>query len=358
VNHGAQVASDGYNISDDGSCGFSAIGGHNSISSQPDPAGLSNNGGPTQTIAMMVGSPVIDVIPLVSPNGQRGTRLHRRRAKPDNIATRDGCRARLGALVAAAFAACSISLVACGTNNTSSAKPAVSNSKTPHKPGETVAPLQFAPATRVAPATVAVADFEGGSIPPERTTEFWGKALASFMIADLAATQNLRLIDREHLAEVLREQMISATDLADPRTRVQVGKILGAKYFIFGTYTIVGGQAALTARMDWVETGQIVQADSVSGDEADMRELSQQLAAKFLRPLDQVVAEQEMHPPVHAGGPPAEALQYFSRGIGYEKSGDYDRSIDMFTRALTIYPHYAEARTELEKASESAARQQ
>ena len=217
-----------------------------------------------------------------------------------------------------------MALVACGANNNSSSKPAaavVSNNSPTGSPAgspgrtepATVASFQPAPAPRVAPSTVAVADFEGGSIPPEKTTEFWGKALASFMIADLAASQNLRLIDRQHLTDVLHEQMISATDLGDPQTRLRIGKILGAKYFIFGTYTIVGGQAALTARMDSVETGQIVQADSVSGDEGDMRELSQQLAAKFLKPLDQVVAEQEMHPPVHAGGPPAEALQYFSR---------------------------------------------
>jgi TolB-like protein len=271
------------------------------------------------------------------------------------------------ALATAAYVACCIAFGACGTNNIASSKVAVASSNSSvasaavnpaRKEREPVVSFQPAPAPRVGPSTVAVADFEGGSIPPEKTTEFWGKVLASFMIADLAATQNLRLIDREHLAEVLREQMISATDLADPQTRVQVGKILGAKYFIFGTYTIAGGQAALTARIDSVETGKILQADSVSGNERDMRELSQRLAAKFLRPIDQIVAEQEMHPPVHVGGPPPEALLYFGQGIGYEKSGDYDRAIDMFTRALTIYPHYADARGELQKASESAARRE
>jgi TolB-like protein len=281
----------------------------------------------------------------------------RRCLKSGNIMTMDRCRAQLGTLAAAVLIACSISLVACGTNNTASPKPSVSNSTKSQAvgAGQTVASLQ--PASQVAPATVAVADFEGGSIPPEKKTEFWGKALASFMIADMAATKNLHLIDRKLLTQVLREQMISATDLADPRTRMHVGSILGAKYFIFGTYTIAGGQAALTARMDLVETGQIVQADSVSGDEANMRELSQQLAAKFLQPLDRVVAEQELHPPAAAGGPPPKAAQYFGQGVAYEESGDYDRAIDRFTRALTIDPHYADARDELEKASESAARQ-
>jgi TolB-like protein len=275
----------------------------------------------------------------------------------------DRCRAQLGTFAAAALVACSISLVACGTSNTSSSKPAASNSTKSsaasggHKAGEAAASSQPASAPQVAPATVAVADFEGGSIPPEKKTEFWGKALASFMIADMAATKNLRLIDREQLAQVLREQMISAAGLADPRTRMRVGSILGAKYFIFGTYTIAGTQAVLTARMDSVETGQIVEAESVAGDEGDMRALSQQLAAKFLQPLDQMVAQQELHPPAGSSGPPPEAVRDFGQGVAYEEAGDYPRAIDMFTRALTLYPHYADARSELEKASESAARQ-
>jgi hypothetical protein len=45
----------GYNISDDDSCGFTAIGSLNNTDPQLDPAGLANNGGPTQTIALLSG---------------------------------------------------------------------------------------------------------------------------------------------------------------------------------------------------------------------------------------------------------------------------------------------------------------
>jgi len=54
----------GYNLDDGTSCGFSTA--HNSFSTTDpllDPAGLQNNGGPTQTIALQPGSPAIDVIP-------------------------------------------------------------------------------------------------------------------------------------------------------------------------------------------------------------------------------------------------------------------------------------------------------
>ena len=54
----------GYNLDDGASCGFSTA--NNSLSSTDpllDPAGLQDNGGPTQTIALLSGSPAIDAIP-------------------------------------------------------------------------------------------------------------------------------------------------------------------------------------------------------------------------------------------------------------------------------------------------------
>ena len=55
----------GYNISDDGTCGFTKTGSaSNGDSVDPMLAGgLSNNGGPTFTIALLMGSPAIDAIP-------------------------------------------------------------------------------------------------------------------------------------------------------------------------------------------------------------------------------------------------------------------------------------------------------
>ena len=56
----------GYNISDDKTCGFIANGSANNgdgVNPKLDPAGLHDNGGPTQTIAVLQGSPAVDAIP-------------------------------------------------------------------------------------------------------------------------------------------------------------------------------------------------------------------------------------------------------------------------------------------------------
>jgi CSLREA domain-containing protein len=60
----------GYNISDDDTCAFTATGSRNSTNPMLDPNGLRNNGGPTQTIALLPGSPAIDAIPLADCTDQ------------------------------------------------------------------------------------------------------------------------------------------------------------------------------------------------------------------------------------------------------------------------------------------------
>ena len=60
----------GYNLSDDNTCRLGAAGSQKSIDPGLDRAGLHNNGGPTQTISLLPGSPAIDAIPLDSCTDQ------------------------------------------------------------------------------------------------------------------------------------------------------------------------------------------------------------------------------------------------------------------------------------------------
>jgi len=65
----------GYNISDDMTCGFAKTGSANNgdgVNLLLSPAGLANNGGPTQTLALVPGRTAIDVIPLAACTDQTG----------------------------------------------------------------------------------------------------------------------------------------------------------------------------------------------------------------------------------------------------------------------------------------------
>ena len=61
---GITATSDGYNLDDDGTCGLTATGDQSVVSGAANVLGpLANNGGPTQTIALLYRSTAIDAIP-------------------------------------------------------------------------------------------------------------------------------------------------------------------------------------------------------------------------------------------------------------------------------------------------------
>jgi hypothetical protein len=67
---GGVIDSQGHNLSDDTFCDtwLTAIGDENSVAPGLDPAGLKNNGGSTQTIALVPGTAAVDAIPIGPTN--------------------------------------------------------------------------------------------------------------------------------------------------------------------------------------------------------------------------------------------------------------------------------------------------
>ena len=71
---GASLTDQGYNLESGTDCGFTGTGSLQNTDPKLDPNGLQNNGGPTQTIALLSGSPASDYIPAANcpASDQRG----------------------------------------------------------------------------------------------------------------------------------------------------------------------------------------------------------------------------------------------------------------------------------------------
>jgi hypothetical protein len=98
-----RITDDNYNISDDASCGFTAASSLNSTN--PQLGTLANNGGPTETFALLSGSPAINRIPVASCVDQSGNPLvtdQRLLPRPDalNLSTCDSGAYEFGAMPA------------------------------------------------------------------------------------------------------------------------------------------------------------------------------------------------------------------------------------------------------------------
>lgn len=101
----------------------------------------------------------------------------------------------------------------------------------------------------------------------------------------LSSNSRVRLVERQKLMEVLNEQRLGTTELADDATRLRLGRILGARYMLFGTYLKLGPTWQIDVRLVDTESSRILATSSANQDSGDLLAAAQQLGASLLPSL-------------------------------------------------------------------------
>jgi len=103
---------------------------------------------------------------------------------------------------------------------------------------------------------IALSDFAVHSNNPKY--EFMGKGISEMIAVELAKSVGVDLIEREKRAEVLEEIEFALSDLADATKQVEVGKMLAAKYLVFGEIIDMDKEVLISLRMIDVESTRVV----------------------------------------------------------------------------------------------------
>jgi curli biogenesis system outer membrane secretion channel CsgG len=120
-----------------------------------------------------------------------------------------------------------------------------------------------------------------------------GKGIASMMISDLGAVQEIQLLERERIQDLLKEMELSRTRYFDSTTAVKVGRLSGAEYIVVGAFAAVQPQMRIDTRVVRVSTGEIVKTAQVVGKEDAFFDLEQKLAARLIDGLGIALSPEE-----------------------------------------------------------------
>jgi TolB-like protein len=147
----------------------------------------------------------------------------------------------------------------------------------------------------VVTATMSLPERPGGSAPRKNVAVLYfdnytgkpdydplGKGIASLMISDLSAVQEIQLVERDRLQDLIKEIDAQHTKYFDSTTAVKVGHMVGAEYVVVGSFTTVQPQMRIDTRVLRVETGEIVKTAQVTGDEDKFFDLEQKLADRLV----------------------------------------------------------------------------
>jgi TolB-like protein len=102
------------------------------------------------------------------------------------------------------------------------------------------------------PITIAVLDFKGTDVPSAVSG-----AVTDLIKSDFVNTNLFKILERQQINEILKEQGFQQTGCTEQSCAVEIGKLLSAKKILIGEVTKVGQSIIITARIVDVEQGVI-----------------------------------------------------------------------------------------------------
>ncbi len=197
--------------------------------------------------------------------------------------------------------------------------------------------------------TVAVMEFDNYSIGKyQEELGPIGKALADFFEHDFGKISDLKVVERDKINFVLRELELQQSGKVDRSTAVKVGKILGAKYMIFGSITQLDYKhARMVVRVVDVETSEIIASVDKDG-KPDYVAMEKGLVEDLAKVLD-VKLNDDVKKLIQEGGTEStDAMAFYSKGLEQMDKYNYKEAYELFKKAYELDSTFVEAKRKMD----------
>jgi TolB-like protein len=203
---------------------------------------------------------------------------------------------------------------------------------------------------------VAVWDFEHQALdgPDAGALAPVSRALSEILIGELLACPGIQVVERSRLRELLDEQKLGSSDLADADTRLRLGRLAGARHMVFGSLLQIGAQARLDVRLVAVATTEVLAAQELGGTLQDLGAGMQGVARRLAASLGGGPGGPAPVPPVQAS---AATLARLDAGLALMDRKDFAAALDVFLDLLRTEPGFGPAERQIPILLEKLARQ-
>jgi TolB-like protein len=177
--------------------------------------------------------------------------------------------------------------------------------------------------------------------------------IAGMLISELSANPAARIVDRETLQRLIDEQNLGAQGRVTPETAAKIGKLVGARYVVVGNFIDFYGDFRVDVRLVNVETSEIIKTENERMQRDHLFDLIKSVAVKIMRDANLPALPRQTSEQRQSRQVPTEALTYYSRAILYQNRGDKDKAVEMYKKAIDVFPEYAEAAEGLQRVQRS-----
>lgn len=166
--------------------------------------------------------------------------------------------------------------------------------------------------------------------------EWLRKGLADMLITDLSSSPRIKVVERENLEKVLKEQQLQLAGVVSDKNAVELGELLQARTLIYGSFVIQGKNIRVDAKITDVESGKIQDSMKVEGSVEDVLGLQQEFAKRVFL---QLVLE-----PMAVGDSPdtenVTAVKNYYEGMDLMDRGKIDEAMKKFKKSSELDPMF------------------
>lgn len=202
---------------------------------------------------------------------------------------------------------------------------------------------------------IAVMAFEDGGSYGQDAEDFAALrvGLQQMLLTELAQNSALRIVERSQLNAILQEQELASSGRADANTAAQIGKLVGARYMVFGSFIDFYGDFRIDARIVDVETSELLKTERVRDQRDKLYDLLVTLSSQLTSGVNLPALSREIREQREAREIPAEAMTLYSRALVYQDRGRTERAIELYRRITDEFPQMTEAQEALRQLEQS-----
>lgn len=175
--------------------------------------------------------------------------------------------------------------------------------------------------------------------------------LQQLLLSELAQYDTLRIVERSVLSEAIEEQNLGASGRVDAATAAQVGRIVGARYMITGSFIQLSGDFHLNARVVDVETTEYLVTERLRDDRENLYPLVVRMAEAIVEDIDLPLLPAPAREARRERSIPAEAITLYSRAQVLQDAGGVEQAAEVYRRIIEEFPEMTEARQALQQIS-------
>ncbi len=189
--------------------------------------------------------------------------------------------------------------------------------------------------------TVAVLQFK--NLCGDATLDWLGIGFAESLCTKLSNVPGIQLVEREQLSKALKELQLQDTAVVDPKTAGKLGKVIGARYVIVGSFQKAGDSFKADARRVEVETSIASGGVEATGKYDKVFDVQSDLALKLVESFGRRVTAEQKQEIAKPETTSVTAYELNAKGLAAAQVLNFDEASSFFSKAIEADPKYVEA---------------